>query len=97
EVVIQFKQPPANLFKHLEPFASGGTRPANRIVIEIAPRESVSLRFEGKVPGRRMKLDSVSMDFDYARRFNAEPAEAYGPLIIDAMRGDQTLFKHRFE
>lgn len=97
EIVIQFKQPPANLFRDLEPFASGGTRPANRIIMEIAPRESVSLRFEGKVPGQRMKLDSVSMDFDYAKRFNAEPAEAYGPLIIDAMRGDQTLFKHRFE
>jgi len=97
EVVLQFKQPVANLFRHIEPFASGGVRPANRIVIEIAPRERVSLRFEGKVPGAGMTLDSVEMEFDYQEKFSAEPVEAYGPLILDAMRGDQTLFKHRLE
>ncbi len=97
EIVIQFKQPPAQLFRHLEPFISGGTRPANRIVIEIAPREGVSMRFEGKVPGSGIKLDTVAMDFDYAHRFEAEPMEAYGPLLLDAMRGDQTLFKHRYD
>ena len=41
-------------------------------------------------------IDAV-MDFDYAKRFKAEPLEAYGPLIIDAMRGDQSLYKHRYE
>jgi glucose-6-phosphate 1-dehydrogenase len=94
EIVIQFKQPAANLFKSI---GLTDQRPANQIVIEIAPRESVSLRFEGKVPGPGVKIDSVMMDFDYAKRFRAEPVEAYGPLIIDAMRGDQTLYKHRIE
>lgn len=102
EIVIQFKQPAADLFGSVARPDEGDsardtTRPANQIVIEIAPRECVSLRFEGKVPGQRMLLDSVSMDFDYAKRFNAEPVEAYGPLLLDAMRGDQTLFKHRLE
>ncbi len=95
EIVIKFKQPPANLFA-----LNGNTtsaRPANQIVIEIAPRESVRLRFEGKVPGQGMNIDSVQMDFDYVERFGGEPVEAYGPLIIDAMRGDQTLYKHRLE
>lgn len=98
EIVVQFKQPPANLFKALGNGAVDTTvRPANQIVIEIAPRESVSVRFEGKVPGHGVKIDSVMMDFDYAKRFKAEPVEAYGPLIVDAMRGDQTLYKHRLE
>ena len=99
EIVIQFKQPPADLFRTLsngDEFQSG-KRPANQIVIEIAPRESVSLRFEGKVPGPGMHIDSVTMDFDYAKRFKAEPMEAYGPLLLDAMRGDQTLYKHGLE
>jgi glucose-6-phosphate 1-dehydrogenase len=34
---------------------------------------------------------------DYEKAFKSEPVEAYGPLMIDAMRGDQSLFKHRFE
>ena len=29
--------------------------------------------------------------------FHVEPVEAYGPLMVDAMRGDQSLFKHRVE
>ena len=97
EIVIQFKQPPANLLRHIEPFASGQKLEPNQIIIEIAPRESLSLRFEGKVPGHGIRLDAVAMDFDYASRFKAEPVEAYGPLILDAMRGDQTLYKHRYE
>jgi glucose-6-phosphate 1-dehydrogenase len=97
EIVIQYRQPPANLFRNAEPFASGGTRPANQIVIEIAPNEGVKLRFEGKAPGQGVTIDSVEMDFDYAERFGGEPVEAYGPLILDAMRGDQTLYKHRLE
>jgi glucose-6-phosphate 1-dehydrogenase len=97
EIVIQYKAPPANLFRGIEPFKSGASLLGNQIVIEIAPRESVSLRFEGKVPGHGVRLDTVTMDFDYAERFNAEPVEAYGPLILDAMRGDQTLYKHRYE
>ncbi len=94
EIVVQFKQPPAGLFKHLDP---PGGRPANQIIIEIAPRGGVSLRFEGKVPGRGVHRETVAMDFDYARRFGSNPAEAYGPLILDAMRGDQSLFQHRYE
>lgn len=96
EVVVQFKPPVANLFDG----TGNGTVPSlpgNRIVIEIAPREGVRLQIQGKVPGMGMLLDDVTMDVDYAEWFNAEAVEAYGPLILDAMRGDQTLFKHRYE
>ncbi len=96
EIVIQFKQPPARLYEHIRVETGRPVRPANQIIIEIAPRGGVSLRFEGKVPGH-MALDTVAMDFDYAKRFGSEPVEAYGPLILDAMCGDQTLFQHRYE
>ena len=98
EVVIQFKPPAVNLFKTLDQYSRGLNRPANRLIIDIAPREGASLRFEGKVPGSgSLTLDSVTMDVDFAERFGTEPVEAYGPLILDALRGDQTLFKHRYE
>ena len=97
EVAIHFKQPPAQLFKQIEPFRSGGVRPANRIIINIAPDDGVSLRFEAKVPGPSLRIESVKADFDYQYVFQARAMEAYGPLLIDAMRGDQTLFKHRDE
>ncbi|MCH8823675.1 MAG: glucose-6-phosphate dehydrogenase [Planctomycetes bacterium] len=97
QVVVQFKQPPVELFKQFDGENKGNKRSANQIIIEIAPRGGVSLRFAGKVPGTGMKVDTVEMDFDYAERFKADPIEAYGPLLIDAMRGDQTLFQHRYE
>lgn len=97
EIVVQFRQPPVNLFRALEPFTGGAIRPANRIVINIQPEDGVSLRFEAKVPGPKLLIDSVKMDLDYTKAFNAAPIEAYGPLMLDAMRGDQTLYKHRDE
>lgn len=97
EVVVEFKRPPADLFGSRDGFGIGAARTPNRIVIEIAPHEGVSLRFEGKVPGRGLRIESVAMNFDYVKRFKAEPVEAYGPLILDAMRGEQTLFPHRQE
>jgi glucose-6-phosphate 1-dehydrogenase len=97
EVVVQFKRPPANLFRHFEPFSSGGWRPGNRIIMNIAPDEGIGLRFEAKIPGTALRIGSVKADFDYKHVFKSEPAEAYGPLLVDAMRGDKTLFKHRDE
>ena len=94
EVVVQFKPPAANLFRKVPGF--GGEAP-NRLVIEIAPKERFNLRFEVKVPGFGLRGANVNMQLDYADHFKAEPVEAYGPLIVDAMRGDQTLFKHRIE
>jgi len=93
EIVVQFREPPANLFREIL------TAPpeADRMIIEIAPRERFRLRFEGKVPGLGFKLAPIEMAMDYHDQFQAEPIEAYGPLIIDAMRGDQSLYKHRLE
>ena len=97
EVVISFRPPAANLFRKLPGIDGGNGLIPNRIVMEIAPRESIRVRFESKVPGLEFKLDSLEMDSDFHERFKVEEVEAYGPLIIDAMRGDQTLFKHRYE
>ncbi len=95
EVVVMFRSPPTNLFASLDPAAA--QRPPNRLIINIAPREGISLRVEGKVPGSGLKIDSAKLDLDYHERFGGEVTEAYGPLILDAIRGDRTLFKHRDE
>ncbi|MBX3356330.1 MAG: glucose-6-phosphate dehydrogenase [Phycisphaeraceae bacterium] len=93
EIVVQFKPPAANLFREVIP----APPEANRMIIEIAPHERFRLRFEGKEPGQGFKLTPMELIMDYREQFNVEPLEAYGPLIIDAMRGDQSLYKHRME
>jgi len=44
-----------------------------------------------------MAIAPVAMEADFRKEFGGHAVEAYGPLIIDAMRGDQSLFKHRTE
>ena len=44
-----------------------------------------------------MNIKDVEMDFDYVKQFNTKPPDAYATLLLDAMRGDQTLYKHRDE
>ena len=92
QVVIQFKPPAANLFKKIVDAPLAG----NRMTIDIAPNEQLKIQFNAKVPGP-MNIQPVEMEMDYADSFSATVVEAYGPLMIDAMRGDQSLFKHRLE
>ena len=93
EIVVSFKPTPHRLF-HQQ--ACELLNP-NQIVINVQPNEGIRLRFGGKVPGSVMKLKDVVMDFDYIKQFQAKPPEAYATLLLDAMRGDQTLYKHRDE
>jgi glucose-6-phosphate 1-dehydrogenase len=95
EVVVQFRRPPTHIFRNFD--AALSSRPANRLIINIAPREGLSLRVEGKVPGLGMKMDYADLELDYLERFGGEQVEANGPLILDAIRGDRTLYKHRDE
>ncbi len=98
EIVVQFKPTPHCLFR--AQVACANLQP-NQIVINVQPDEGIRLRFEGKVPGlptnSTADIRSVVMDFNYAAQFHAQPVEAYATLLLDAMRGDQTLFKHREE
>ena len=97
EVVIQFKPPAANLFRKLPITADARRLEPNRLVFSVAPHEELSLRFETKRPGMGIRVDPIEMIAALDRDPDEPVVEAYGPLIIDAMRGDQTLFKSRVE
>jgi glucose-6-phosphate 1-dehydrogenase len=88
EVVLQFKPLPHGLFRG----AAGENAEPNALVVRIQPDEGIALRFATKVPGGGMALRDVSMDFRYGTAFGSSTPEAYERLILDAMRGDATLF-----
>jgi glucose-6-phosphate 1-dehydrogenase len=87
EIAIRFKSIPHRLFGE-----TGDTIDNNVLVMKIQPEEGISLRFSAKVPGPKMHIRSVSMDFNYGTGFGVVSAPAYERLIGDAMRGDATLF-----
>jgi glucose-6-phosphate 1-dehydrogenase len=69
----------------------------NLLIVNVQPDEGISLRFEAKLPGTRMQLAPVMMNFRYGTAFGGGGPEAYETLLLDAMLGDATLFaRHDF-
>jgi glucose-6-phosphate 1-dehydrogenase len=85
-IAVQFERAPHPLFVHAD-----GLRP-NVLAIHVQPDEGVSLGIGVKVPGQGMTVRTVNMDFLYGGAFRTGLPEAYERLILDALRGDPTLF-----
>jgi glucose-6-phosphate 1-dehydrogenase len=65
---------------------------SNQIILTVQPDEGVSVSLGAKIPGPQMRIRPVNMEFRYGTSFLSESPEAYERLILDAMRGDATLF-----
>jgi glucose-6-phosphate 1-dehydrogenase len=69
----------------------------NQIILTVQPDEGVSVSLGAKIPGPSMRIRPVNMEFRYGTSFMSESPEAYERLILDAMRGDATLFTRNDE
>jgi glucose-6-phosphate 1-dehydrogenase len=89
-ISIAFREPPKSMF----PAGSGvGSQGPDHLTFDLADASRVSLSFYGKRPGPGMRLDKLSMQFALQETGRIdEVLEAYERLILDAMRGDRTLF-----
>ncbi len=92
EIAVQFKKVPHPLFHAPD----GGIAP-NVLALRIQPDEGIAVRFTTKEPGQHTVLRDVAMDFRYGAAFGSSTPEAYERLLLDAMRGDATLFTRRDE
>jgi glucose-6-phosphate 1-dehydrogenase len=91
EVAIQFKDVPQVLFNDhpevpLEPTV---------LALRIQPEEGMAMRLACKLPGPKVRIYPVQMEFNYTASFGGEPPEAYERLMLDVMAGDATLFMRR--
>jgi glucose-6-phosphate 1-dehydrogenase len=73
-----------------------GAQP-NHLILRMQPNEGVSLLLGAKIPGTRMLIQPVNMEYRYGTSFLVESPEAYERLLLDAMRGDATLFTRNDE
>ncbi len=93
EIVIQFRHIPHSIFDHAE----GAPRP-NRLIIRIQPDEGVKLYMMVKDPGPGgMRLREEPLNLSFAATFTERTPEAYERLLLDVIRGSQTLFMRRDE
>jgi glucose-6-phosphate 1-dehydrogenase len=88
EIAVTLKPVPHLAF---EAEGSVGVQP-NQVVMTMQPNEGVSVSLGAKIPGTRMRIRPVNMEFLYGTAFLSQSPEAYERLIMDAMRGDATLF-----
>ncbi len=88
EIAVTLKPVPHLAFKT---DGSVGVQP-NAIILTVQPDEGVSVSLGAKIPGPTMRIRPVNMEFRYGTAFMSESPEAYERLILDAMRGDATLF-----
>jgi glucose-6-phosphate 1-dehydrogenase len=89
-ISIAFREPPKSMF----PADSGiGAQGPDHLTFDLADASKVSLSFYGKRPGPGMRLDKLSLQFAmHDTGHYGDVLEAYERLILDAMRGDHTLF-----
>lgn len=89
EIAVHFKHPPLRLFPR------GASLQSNVIILRIQPDEGIELAISAKQIGTERRAVPVSLDFCYRKSFGDPPPSAYAVLLLDAMRGDATLFTRR--
>ena len=88
EISIEFREVPPILFN------ADPASPLDPTVlsIRIQPDEGFALLINSKIPGPRIRIYPVKMDFRYGATFGNASPEAYERLLLDVMLGDPTLF-----
>ena len=93
EIMVQFRDVPYNVFLN-----SAGALQPNRLVIRLQPDEGVKLWLSVKEPGPGgLRFKYVPLDMNFANAFTTRQPEAYERLLMDVVRGNQTLFMRRDE
>jgi len=89
-ISIAFREPPKSMFP---PGSGVGAQGPDHLTFDLADASRMSLSFYGKRPGPGMRLDKLSLQFAmHDTKLIGDVLEAYERLILDAMRGDRTLF-----
>jgi glucose-6-phosphate 1-dehydrogenase len=86
-IVVRFRPVPHAVFG-----GPGGLPAPNRLVLDIAPDNAISLHIQTKQPGPAPCLRPSSLHFDFRSGSASSGLDAYGKVLLDVMLGDQTLF-----
>ena len=92
EIVINFKTVKHNIFPSQEQMSN------NKLIIRLQPEERIELVQMTKIPGPGgYRYKPISLKLDYIDSFKERFPDAYERLIIDVIRGNQTLFMRQDE
>jgi glucose-6-phosphate 1-dehydrogenase len=86
EIGFKFRELPRLLFNH------DGDVKSNTIIFQIQPSEGILVDLSSKIPGNEARITRTNMKFCYSDSFAEEIPEAYQRLLLDALKGNRTLF-----
>lgn len=86
EIGFKFRELPRLLFNH------DGQVSSNTIIFQIQPFEGILVDLSSKIPGSETRITRTDMKFCYSDSFSEEIPEAYQKLLLDALKGNRTLF-----
>ncbi|HBQ36973.1 MAG TPA: glucose-6-phosphate dehydrogenase [Rhodobacteraceae bacterium] len=90
EIAVVFKDPPHMIF------GDNAKHRCNQLLIHLQPNEGMDMRVTIKEPGPGgMRLMDVPLDMSFAEALGEAAdniTDAYERLVMDVIRGDQTLF-----
>ncbi len=92
EIVITFKEVRHNIFPSKEKLNN------NKLIIRLQPEERIELVQMTKIPGPGgYRYTPIALKLDYNDSFKGSFPDAYERLIVDVIRGNQTLFMRQDE
>ena len=90
EIIITFKNKPHNIFSYLTPDTEDTP---NRLIIRVQPEEGLKLKLTSKAPGPGgMRFFPSELNLSFGDTFENRLPDAYERLLMDVVRGNQTLF-----
>lgn len=95
EIVVHFKQQAHNIFSE-----SYADLPCNKLTIRLQPDEGVELDMMNKIPGiaSQMQIHENKLDLSFSQTYdNQRVVDAYERLLLEVIKGDQSLFVRRDE
>jgi len=88
-IVVQFKEVPLSIFRNV----LGETISANRLILSVYPKENIILTFQAKLPGSKICMQTVTMEFTYGDQKSS--LDAYAKVLLECIEGDHMLFWRR--
>ena len=90
EIIITFKNQPDDIFSK---FSSNLKNSPNRLIIRVQPEEGLKLKLTSKAPGPGgMRFFPSELNLSFGDTFSDRLPGAYERLLMDVVRGNQTLF-----
>ncbi len=87
QIVVEFKRlAGVNFYPEFE------GRPPNLLVIRVQPEEGMSFQINAKRPGDALQMERVALNYSQSGRFQGNVPEAYEQLLMEALRGNASLF-----